>query len=245
MKASGSILIFILLLPGGYSFTYQNEEKFSLKKLTLVFNHIIANKKLVLDALTVNPLGESLSIQKFRYYVSNFSVTNEKGEINKLPIQYFLIDEAIESSKRIVLTIPDMPISAISYLLGVDSIQNVSGIQTGSLDPLHGMYWTWNSGYIMAKLEGVSPVSTSVGHRFTYHIGGYKESMKTAKNIELKLSGKSKPIHEIQITGNIDCWFKSKTEISIASTPVCHSPGDLAVKIADNYSNLFSIKAIH
>lgn len=245
MRALGSINIFILLIAGGYSFTYQNEEVLPSKKLTLVFNHTIANKKLVLGTLTINPLGESLTIQKFRYYVSNFSVTNEKGEISKLPIQYFLIDEAVESSKRIVLTIPDMPISAISYLLGVDSLQNVSGVQTGSLDPLHGMYWTWNSGYIMAKLEGESPMSTSVGHRFTYHIGGYKEGMKTAKSIKLILAGKSKAIHEIQINGNIDLWFKSKTEISIASTPVCHSPGNLAMKIADNYCAMFSIKSFH
>ena len=244
MRALGSLIIFILFLISGYSFAYQKEEKSPSKKLTIIFNHIIAKKKLVLDEFTINPLGEKMSVHNFKYYVSNFSVTNDNGEISKLPIQYFLIDESVASSKRIVFTIPDMPISKINYFIGVDSIQNVSGIQTGPLDPLNGMFWTWNTGYIMAKLEGVSPMSTSVGNRFTYHIGGYREGMKTAKNIELKLAPTPRSIHEIQINVNIDFWFKNKTEISISSTPVCHSPGDLAMRIADNYSSMFSIKSI-
>jgi hypothetical protein len=37
-------------------------------------------------------------------------------------------------------------ITAIKFLLGVDSLKNVSGIQTGALDPAKGMFWTWNTG---------------------------------------------------------------------------------------------------
>jgi hypothetical protein len=50
-----------------------------------------------------------------------------------------------------------MDITGIRFLLGVDSARNVSGIQTGALDPARGMFWTWNSGYVMAKIEGSSP----------------------------------------------------------------------------------------
>jgi hypothetical protein len=69
--------------------------------------------------------------------------------------------------------------------LGVDSIRNVSGIQTGALDPLKGMFWTWNSGYVMAKLEGSSESSNSAGNRFTYHIGGFRPGMNVLKTIDL------------------------------------------------------------
>ena len=47
--------------------------------------------------------------------------------------------------------------NSLSFLLGVDSMHNVSGAQTGALDPANDMFWTWNSGYVMAKMEGASP----------------------------------------------------------------------------------------
>ena len=40
--------------------------------------------------------------------------------------------------------------------LGVDSLRNVTGVQTGALDPAMDMYWTWNTGYVMAKLEAAA-----------------------------------------------------------------------------------------
>jgi hypothetical protein len=128
--------------------------------------------------------------------------------------------------------------------LGVDSIRNVSGIQTGALDPLHGMFWTWNSGYIMAKLEGVSESANTAGHSFTFHVGGFRTGMNTTRMIDLKLMPASENVHEIQINTDINQWFKSRTELKIAETPVCHTPGTLAMRIADNFSTMFSINSV-
>ena len=190
-------------------------------------------------------MGETISVDRFRYYVSNFSVKDNKGIIVKLPVEYFLVDEADSLSKIITLTVPDISIDHISFLLGVDSIRNVSGIQTGALDPLKGMFWTWNSGYIMAKLEGSADESTSAGGRFTYHIGGFRTGMNTTRLIDLAIDNKGKEVTEIHINADINHWFKGTTDIKISETPVCHSPGALAMKIADNYSTMFSLNSIH
>ena len=235
------VTCFQLLVVTGIGFMEKKEEKKPKQQISLLFHHTIGGKKLVLGNTCKNIFGENIIIEKFKYYVSNFSVTDINGKITKLPVQYFLVDEADSVSKNITLIIPDITIARIRFLLGVDSIRNVSGIQTGALDPLNGMFWTWNSGYIMAKLEGNSEVSMAQGHYFAYHIGGFKKGMNTTRVIELELSPNDRLLHKINITAEINQWFKSKSEIRTAETPVCHSPGALATRIADNYSTMFSI----
>lgn len=212
------------------------------RTVTLIFDHRIGDQLLLLENPLTNIFGETIMIERFRYYLSNFSITDKQGKTTVLPVQYFLIDEADSLSKKIVLTIPDIAITGIHFLLGVDSLRNVSGIQTGALDPVKGMFWTWNSGYVMAKLEGTAAVSTSPGHRFTYHVGGFRTGMNTTRKIDLELEDATKQyLPGLHITVDINHWFKGKTDLRIAATPVCHSPGELAMRIADNYSSLFSI----
>ena len=235
---------FLLISVTGMGFIRDGYNKTQQRQFALSFQHTIGGDKLVLGNLCKNILGENIIIEKFKYYVSNFSVTDNNGQITKLPAQYFLIDEADPLSKNIVLTVPGASIKRICFLIGVDSIKNVSGAQTGALDPLNGMFWTWNSGYIMAKLEGSSDVSASQGHYFTYHIGGFKNGMNTTRMITLELPEKDLTANQIIITAEINQWFKGKSELKITETPVCHSPGALAMRIADNYSTMFSINAL-
>ncbi|MES2330007.1 MAG: MbnP family protein [Bacteroidota bacterium] len=224
---------------------YGDEVDKASRKITLAFHHQVGNDALVLGNPVKNILGETISVEKFKYYVSNFSVTNDKGVTTKLPVQYFLIDEADPLSKNINLSIPEnIIVTRISFLLGVDSIKNVSGIQTGALDPLKGMFWTWNSGYIMAKMEGVSESAATGGNHFTYDIGGFRKGMNTTKRIDLNIDNKEKNLQEVHINADINRWFKGSSELKIAETPICHSPGALAMRIADNYSTMFSINSI-
>ncbi len=216
---------------------------FSQKQVTLIFHHKAGNEDLVLGNSYTTALGEKITVQRFRYYISNISITDKQGKTTLLPVEYFLVDEADSLSKIINLSVPDNTIGSIQFLLGVDSIRNVSGIQTGALDPMRGMFWTWNSGYIMAKLEGISESSTIAGHYFTYHIGGFKGPNSTLKTITLNIP-QTTTVQELHINADINTWFKNSSEIRTSETPVCHMPGPLAKKIADNYSSMFSINTI-
>ncbi len=236
---------FIMLVFVGLSSFKKEAPQIKQQKITLRFQHAIGGEKLALETPLQNMLGEQMMIEKFKYYLSHFAVEDYKGNIRKLPVHYYLVDEADSLSKTISLTIPISSIKNLHFLLGVDSIKNVSGAQLGALDPSNGMFWTWNSGYIMAKLEGTSDVSTTQGHRFIYHIGGYKKGQNAARKIMLPISKMDKNVSEIIITADINQWFISKTSLRIASSPVCHDPGNLAVRIADNYQNMFSIKAVN
>lgn len=243
MKYSTAIF-FLLLVITGFRVPEKARTVAADRKITIVFHNKVGDTELVLGDSVKNILGETITVERFRYYVSNFAVQQENGEIRKLPVSYFLIDEENPATKTITIPVPSGKINHISFLLGVDSIRNVSGIQTGALDPLKGMFWTWNSGYVMAKLEGSSESSSSAGNRFTYHIGGFRPGMNVLKTIDIAIPTSEKEIQEIHINADINHWFKGSSELKIAETPVCHSPGALAMKIADNYSTMFALNSI-
>lgn len=215
------------------------------KKVTIYFENKIGIDPLVLGNTVKNINREEMSIERCKYYISHLAVTDINGNTHMVSPQYYLIDESDSSSKKIKVNFPAGNIKSIHFLLGVDSIRNVSGVQTGALDPLQGMFWTWNSGYIMAKLEGVSASANTPGNRFTYHIGGFKTGMNTVKEIDLALPNTSGQLQEIHVSADINHWFKGNTILKIAETPVCHTPGALAVKIADNYMTMFSINRVN
>jgi hypothetical protein len=218
--------------------------QYPMRKLLLQLHHFIGKEALVLGEPFTNILGDTIMVQKFKYYLSNFSIIDDKGKAIKLVPSYFLVDEADSASKTIVLSIPDVTVTGIRFLLGVDSIKNVSGIQSGALDPLKGMFWTWNSGYVMAKLEGSSTSSTIAGSSFQYHVGGFRTPMNTLRMIDLPATVE-KDANTLSIHADINRWFQGNSVLSIAETPVCHSPGPLAVRIADNYRYMFSIQNTH
>src|ERR1043166_6569794 len=141
--------------------------------LSIDFLHYVDFDTLKLDTLAYkNELGQPYSITKFKYYVSTILLTNVTGETVKIPMS-FLIDEEKEESKKIMLkSIPSGEYSKVSFMIGIDSIHNCSGAESGTLDPVNALFWTWNTGYIFLKLEGRSPASTAPGKIVEYHVGG-------------------------------------------------------------------------
>ncbi len=76
----------------------------------------------------------------------------------------------------------------VSFTLGLDSSKNVSGELENAYDPLLGMYWAWNTGYVNLKLAGKSSLVLTKTHDFEFHLGGYRYPLATAQNIEVNLN---------------------------------------------------------
>lgn len=209
--------------------------------LTFRFQNKVGPEDLqLMDHTYTDPFGEPMTIYKFKYYISHIAVITEDGKEQLLDDGCHLVDEADSLSKTITVPSPSQPIKAITFLLGVDSLKNVSGAQAGDLDPLKGMYWTWNTGYVDAELEGRSDSSHANAHFISWHVGGFKPHQDAARHIKLewtKSEGRT-----ILIDADIKKWFNARHPIRIAQSPVCHEPGPLAMAIADNYSLMFSIE---
>lgn len=254
--------IFLLLPLYLLSFLspHSNPEKITTTNTGIVkisFVNTVKGKPLELNTGTyTNPFGELYSVTKFKYYISYASLI--RGKVVQFtcsypfakPDCYHLIDESKTNDLHFSFPIAIGNYDALNFMLGVDSLHNVSGAQTGALDPLNDMFWTWNTGYVMAKMEGRSPQSKLVNNKLEFHIGGFMGENNVLQNISLKFPpGKILNIQqgktsEIIIEADIDTWWQQPNDIKIAEHAVCSTPGALAKKIADNYSKMFSIKNI-
>lgn len=112
---------------------------------------------------------DTLSITSFKVYLS--IPNQEKNLIHLLDIE-----------ETLTCSIPD---EAETVIFGIDSMQTVRTDFTDALDPIHGMFWTWNSGYINVKIEGISRKSSQRGNVFQVHLGGYLSPYPTAFSLEI------------------------------------------------------------
>jgi hypothetical protein len=214
------------------------------------FINTVKGKPLELNTGSYNNLlGETYSVTKFKYYISHVSLLTGKAVFFEKE-SYHLVDESKPDDLHFSFALKAGEYQSLNFMLGVDSLHNVSGAQTGALDPLNDMFWTWNTGYVMAKMEGKSPQSKLVNNKLEFHIGGFMGENNVLKNITLNFPpGKMLNIQEgktseIIIEADIDTWWQQPNDIKIAEHAVCSTPGALAKKIADNYSKMFSIKDI-
>jgi len=192
------------------------------------------------DSIYQNAAGETLQINRLQFYTSQWKYINANNDTIDLSTAHFLMNAFAMAS----LSLPfDLPKNAKTVLfnVGVEKDKNTSGIQTGVLDPALGMFWTWRSGYIMAKLHGVSPNAKTAGNRFSYEVGGFEPPFDAVRTIVLNLPSGKGSSNQTIIHTNLAAWFNGKHPIQISQTPNCHNAGKLAMLLADNYATLFSI----
>ncbi len=214
--------------------------------ITLSFENFVGDSLLKFDTVEYkNAVGQKLTITKFRYYISNIHLWSVDG-YNYLSDDYYLVDEEEPDSKIILLKgVPSGKYSSISFTLGVDSLHNCSGVQSGALDPVKGMFWAWNTGYIFLKIEGRSALSASPGNIIEYHIGGYQQPTNCIRTIKLnfkeeKVIGENTLNSTVKIKADALEIFKSPVKIDfskLSSVTDFHN----AVMIADNYIDMFTI----
>ncbi len=223
----------------GHSYAQENGA------LQIRFNITANGKTLTLnDSSYTNAFNESYQVTRLKYYISNIALHAYDGVVYNDRV--FLLEAG--GTDSIVMPENAANYYSLEFLVGVDSALNCSGAQDGALDPLNGMFWTWNSGYIFFKLEGYSPASKADLQRIEHHVGGYRYPNKAARLIKLELPKtlevKKGSRHTITINMNLDKYWKGINEIKIADQALLMTPGGLAIKAADNIQKMFSITAV-
>jgi hypothetical protein len=154
MMRCGPLIMSLLMLPIGLHAQHE-----------CVFLPMWGSDTLVLRRINRLHSGMEVEVDRLRMYIG---VPGAEGLV------HHLLDLERPESTRVLF-----PEDEHRFLLGVDSLTNVSGAFGGDLDPTNGMYWTWQSGYINMKLEGRS--SAAPKGRFELHLGGYAAPHATAQ----------------------------------------------------------------
>jgi len=219
-------------------------------------HNLVINFKAVVDTLALefgteyrNVFDEPYKVSAFKFYVHAIQMINtDSGKVFELPKdKYYLVDFADSASSIVKIGVQPFKYNRIAFTIGVDSARNVSGAQTDALDPGKGMFWTWNSGYIMAKLEGNSPLASTPNNAFEYHIGGFRTGENVVQKVTLlfpfttEIDLKPAKTTEMVISADVNSWFNNPHDIMISSTPTCMTPGTLAMQIAENYRKMFTV----
>ena len=147
------------------------------------------NKKhLELQHVYLTQNNDSISFSTLKIYFSDFRFKDKiSGRITSIDtlIFYDLADSSTHSFFN------DLNLSnyeSVAFTLGLDSSKNVSGELENAYDPLLGMYWAWNTGYINLKIMGESSAVPTNSHEFEFHLGGYRSPFATAQNIQIDLN---------------------------------------------------------
>ncbi len=225
------------------------DDSLGVRNVIVELNHKVGNQNFVIGNSNTNAFGEAYTLNRFQYYISNVQMVNTgNNNTEKEMDSYHLIDATSTTNNKFNFSVNNS-FNAISFIIGVDSLRNVSGAQTGALDPLNGMFWTWNSGYIMAKMEGSSPASPESNKELTFHIGGYSGINSAIRKITLPFPAGTTNTSvggncKISIDVDINKWFNGAHNVKIADGGLAMSISDRTKKFADNYATMFSIKTV-
>jgi hypothetical protein len=184
--------------------------------------------------------SDTLEIETLKFYLSNIEIEFADKSKIKPHKNYHLIDIEKPNSLLIPITKRENKIiSKVTFHVGIDSITSVSGALGGDLDPINGMYWTWQSGYINMKIEGKSNSCKTRKNQFQFHLGGYLKPNYALRKIEIPIQKNQIPNGEIKIIADIGNLF---SEISLKETNSIMIPGKAAMEIADLFAKIFSVE---
>jgi hypothetical protein len=151
------------------------------------------------EVITLNESYENLDKSTFKcntlkFYICGIRMSKQSKTKFKEKNSFHLIDLSKRESLSFILKNGNKKAyTNINFQLGVDSITNESGVKGGDLDPTKGMYWSWQSGFINFKLEGILN-SVKSKKEIEYHLGGYQGQFNSVQNVQLEVKEKQKTI---------------------------------------------------
>jgi len=228
-------------------------------RLRVAFDNVAGLSDLALNSGTYqNAAGESFTVTKFNYFVSNIRLRKDDGSNYVVPqdSSYFLIQEDKPTSQTISLAnVPVGKYTGITFTIGVDSLRSLADIskRTGVLDPglNDGMYWEWNSGYVFLKLEGTSAAAPAAqSNVFYYHVGGFgggydgKKTINNLRTVTIPFNTDVATVQTnvtplVQVKTDVLALFNGSTKLSIAQHPSVMFD-TYSTNISDNYAKMFS-----
>ncbi|MCP4520896.1 MAG: hypothetical protein GY827_04255 [Cytophagales bacterium] len=175
-------------------------------------------------SLKIENTPQNIQIDQLKAYLGKFTLNYENNESIQLQ-EYKLVDWKNQTTLHLnKLSLQNLKF--ISFLVGVDSSQTLQGVMEGDLDPIKGMFWTWQTGYINFKFDYYNEQET----KKSFHIGGYRKMHNSVYRVTIDIpQGKKLKGLSFDVQAFLE-FVKSKNITSIMS------PGEKAVLISQHYN---------
>lgn len=242
MSKKGLHIVFLLLFC--ISLLAQNKSD----SLSVNFHLEFDKLPLELNKKYVSANKDTLSITAFKCYVSNIKIQYSDNSSFTQKNSFHLLDFDNPNSFQIPITKKSYKlISKIIFNIGIDSLTNTSGAMTGDLDPIKGMYWAWQSGYINMKIEGKSsscnPETSGRKNEFQFHIGGYLKPYYAMQTIEINSNQNGNINSNINENVNIGIDLNDFfSNIQLSKTNSVMIPGKYAMELANDCIKMFHLE---
>jgi hypothetical protein len=206
--------------------------------LILFGKSLMAQKNFILEATLgnapvqcglwkVDANADSMQVNRCAMYLSDLQFFSN-GKPLTAPEKPILIDFCKGAFTR--NQVPETA-DSVAFLVGIDSLIQTAGAMGGDLDPVHGMYWTWQSGYIHVKLEAKTSMLTNELNSIVCHLGGYSAPFNTNRKKGFKLN------REMKVELNLDQFLGAK---AFAKGRKIMSPSLLATQLSDAFIDSIS-----
>ena len=230
MIKKGIHIVFLFL------FCFQGNSQSKNDSLAVNFHLEFSKLPLELHKNYISTSKDTLTIETFRCYISNIQIQYEDNTVFTQKGSYHLLDLENPNSFQIPITRKNHKlISKITFNIGIDSLTNTSGAMAGDLDPIKGMYWAWQSGYINMKIEGKSPSCNTRKNEFQFHLGGYMKPYYAMRKVELNYNSNN----NINIGIDLKDFFSN---IKLSQTNSVMTPGKPAMVLADVSVKMFHLE---
>jgi hypothetical protein len=217
------------------------------EKIRIQIQHVAGGLPIGFNQQYRTAAGDSIRIETFVYYLSNIELLYDSSAY-LIPESYHLVDDLKQQTKQINhAQLPLGNLKGISFLIGVDAARNSTGAQTGDLDPALGMFWTWTSGYIMAKLEGTYKRTNNPNATYIWHVGGFNPPYTGIRKVQFMFTPKQikqGDMLNLKVKADVLKWFEGVYLLRIDSLPVFNDPSLFSNQVADNYQNMFTVDSV-
>ena len=179
-------------------------------KVAVSFTNQVDGQPVAMNGtLYTNANGNQYNISLLKYYVTNFTLVKADGTETNFKT-YKLIDGSDASTGNFSLdSVANGNYTAVKFYIGVDSTRNHTGAQDGDLDPINGMIWSWNTGYIFFKHEGQYRDNTGTMKPLLFHLG-----------TDAALTAITVPVTPFEVSGNTRSLFLDFNLNSLYTSPV-------------------------
>ncbi len=216
-------------------------------KVNFAHKWVTESSNFTLNAEYIHPAtDDTMVFTTLKYYVSNLKLKKSDGSWWSHPESYFLVDLTNPASAELEMSgVPLGQYTDMEFTLGIDSLRNVSGAQTGALSISNNMFWSWNSGYIMLKAEGTS--GNSATGSYAFHLGGFTgaNNVVSTRQVAFNISLNVATAHQSEVHMLVYPDMLWANAAGLGTVNAIHMPGANAKVMANDFANGIMFSHIH